>query len=254
MTFAADGTKNSAWRPMNKPGYLSILLLLGLPGLAEAQDKKPTPYPAMAPVEQYRIANAQDEIALARSAAPPSISADAEVLVLGKHGYETAIRGKNGFVCFVERSWAAGFDDAEFWNPKLRAPNCFNPPAVRSVLPQYLRRTEWVVAGISKTQMIEEARTAMASGRFTAPEAGSFSLMLSKRGYLSDDGAGPWLPHVMFFLPHGQAAAWGAGLEGSPILGTDGRPFEPTVLLIPVRRWSDGSPAPSPESEHQHSP
>ena len=239
---------------MKKPGPLSVLLLLGLPVLAAAQQKKLAPYPAMAPIEQYRIADAQDEITLARSAAPPSISADAEVLVLGKHGYQTAIRGRNGFVCFVERSWAAGFEDGEFWNPKLRAPNCFNPPAVHSVLPQYLERTEWVLAGIGKPQIIEKARAALASHRFTVPEAGSFSFMLSKQGYLSDDAAGPWLPHVMFFVPHGQAAAWGAGLEASPILGADSSPFEPTALFIPVRRWSDGSPAPSPASEHQRSP
>lgn len=239
---------------MSKLGLLSIPFLFGCLGLAQGQENKPVPYPAMASVEQYLIANVPDEIALARSAAPPSISADAEVLVLGKQGYETAVKGKNGFVCFVERSWAAGFDDPEFWNPKLRAPNCFNPPAVRSVLPQYLKRTEWVLAGIGKPQMIEDARAAVASHRFTNPESGSFSFMLSKQGYLSDDGAGPWLPHVMFFVPHGQAATWGAGLEGSPILGTDGKPFEPTVLFIPVRRWSDGSPAPTPASEHQHSP
>ena len=132
-----------------------MLVLFALPGLADAQGNKPTPYPAMAPLGQYLIADAQDEIALARSAAPPSISADAEVLVLGKHGYATAVRGTNGFVCFVERSWTAGFDDAGFWNPRIRAPNCFNPPAVRSVLPQYLKRTEWVLAGIGKAQMIE---------------------------------------------------------------------------------------------------
>ena len=239
---------------MNKPGFLPILLLLLSPGLADAQEKKPTPYPAMAPVEQYRIADAHEEIALARTAAPPSMSADAEVLVLGKHGYETAVRGRNGFVCFVERSWAAGFDDAEFWNPKLRAPNCFNPPAARSVLPQYLKRTEWALAGMGRAQIIEKARAEFASRRFTGPEAGSLSFMLSKQGYLSDDSAGPWLPHVMLFVPHGQAVAWGAGLEASPILGADGSPFEPTVLLIPVRRWSDGSPAPSPATEHQHSP
>lgn len=239
---------------MKTPGFLPILLLLLLRDFAHAQAKQHTPYPAMAPVEQYRIADPQDEIALARTAAPPSMSADAEVLVLGKHGYETAVRGRNGFVCFVERSWAAGFDDAEFWNPKLRAPNCFNPPAVRSVLPQYLKRTEWALAGIGRAQMIEKARAAFASRRFTAPEAGSLSFMLSKLGYLSDDSAGPWLPHVMFFVQHGQAVAWGAGLEASPILGADGGPFEPTVLLIPVRRWSDGSPASSPTTEHQHSP
>lgn len=243
-----------ALRSLNKPGLLAILLLLDWAGLSEAQKKEATPYPAMAPVEQYRVANTQDEIALARSAAPPSISADAEVLVLGKHGYESAVAGKNGFVCFVERSWAAGFDDAEFWNPKLRAPNCFNPPAVRSVLPQYLTRTEWVLAGIGRGEMMEKARAAVETHRFRAPEAGSFSFMLSKQGYLSDDAAGPWLPHVMFFLPHGQAPAWGAGLEGSPILGSDGRPYEPTVLFIPVPRWSDGSSAPSPASQHQHNP
>jgi hypothetical protein len=241
---------------MNRRAIIGLLLLgmLGVSAVAPAQNPQPPPYPAMAPIAQYRIAEAADEIALARSAAPPSISANAEVLVLGTRGYETAVHGQNGFVCFVERSWAAGFDDVEFWNPKLRAPNCFNPPAVRSVMPQYLRRTEWVLAGIDRAQMIDRARAAFASGRFTAPEAGSISFMLSKQGYLGDEAAGPWLPHMMFFIPHGQAAAWGAGLEASPILGIDGRPFEPTVLFIPVRRWSDGSPAPPPAAEHNHIP
>jgi hypothetical protein len=236
---------------MNKAGFLSILLLFGF---AQGQETKSSPYPVMAPLEQYRIANPQDEIALARSAAPPSISADAEVLVLGSHGYETAVKGKNGFVCFVERSWDAGFDDPEFWNPRRRGPNCLNPAAARSVLPQFLKRTEWVLAGIDKAQIIEKARAAVASGSFTAPEPASLSFMLSKQGYLGDEAAGPWLPHLMFYVPNGRATAWGAGLEGSPILGVDGRPFEPTVLLIPVRRWSDGSPAPAPASQHHHSP
>jgi len=212
---------------------------------------KSAPYPAMAPAEQYRMASPQEEIALARTAAPASIAADADVLVLGEHGYETAAHGRNGFVCFVERSWTAGSDDPEFWNPGIRAPNCFNPPAARSVLPQYVERSRWVFAHVTRQEMIENARAAFASHRFTAPEAGSFSFMLSKRGHLNDQTAGPWLPHVMFFVPHGQAAAWAAGLEGSPILGADGSGIEPTVLFIPVRQWSDGSPAPPP-SEHQH--
>ena len=116
---------------LSKYAFLMVVLLAGMP----AQDKKPTAYPAMAPIEQYRIAIRETEITLARTAAPPSISGAAEVLVLGSRGYETAVKGTNGFVCFIERSWSAGFDDPEFWNPKLRAPNCFNPPAVRNVLP-----------------------------------------------------------------------------------------------------------------------
>lgn len=230
-----------------------ILLLLLLPGLAVAQEKKHTPYPAMAPVGQYLIADPQDEIALARTAAPPSISRDAEVLVLGKHGYRTAVRGRNGFVCFVERSWTADFGDPGFWNPKIRGPNCFNRPAVRSVLPQYLQRTEWALAGLSEGQMIAKARAAFASRRFSSPAAGALSFMLSRQGYLGDQAGGPWLPHVMFFIPHDQALTWGAGLKGSPVLGADGGTLEPTVLFIPVQRWSDGSPAPSEEGEHRHS-
>ena len=225
---------------------LSLVAVLALVASAHAQGTQPTTYPAMAPIEQYLVPNREDEIVLARSAAPPSISADADVLVLGKRGYETAIKGKNGFVCFVERSWTSSFNDPEFWNPKERAPNCFNPPAARSQLPQYLKRTEWALAGASEPELIEKTRSAFADHSFGSPAPGSFSFMLSKNGYLNDAAAGPWLPHVMFFVPHGQAAVWGAGLEGSPVIGQDGSALEPTVLFIPVRRWSDGSPAPPP--------
>src|SRR5579883_2157719 len=124
-----------------------VFLMLAAAGSINAYGADTVPYPAKAPIEQYRIADRNDEIALARSAAPPSISADAEVLVLGSRGFETAVKGKNGFVCVVERAWAAGFDDAEFRNPHVRSPNCFNAPAAHAVLPQFLKRTEWVLAG-----------------------------------------------------------------------------------------------------------
>jgi len=210
-------------------------------------------YPTMAPVEQYLEKSPADEIALARTAAPPSISADADVLVLGAHGYETAVKGKNGFVCFVQRNWAAGFESAEFWNPRSRAPNCFNAEAARTELPQYLKRTEWVLAGVSKQEMIDRTRAAFADQSFKMPAPGAFSFMLSKDGYLNDEAGGPWYPHVMFFVPHGQAAVWAAGLDGSPVLGQEGSDIESTVLFIPVPRWSDGSLAPIPGQPHTHS-
>lgn len=235
---------------MKRSDFLLCTLPLLLAFAVQAQDRKVAAYAAMAPVAQYRISARDDEIALARTAAPPSISQDAEVLVLGDRGYETAAKGKNGFVCFIERSWDAGFDDPEFWNPKLRAPNCFNPPAVRSVLPQYLKRTEWVLAGVGRQEMKAKARSAIASHEFKSPEPGAFSFMLSKNGYVSDASAGPWLPHVMFFVPYGQAAAWAAGLEGSPVRGKDRSDIEPTVLFVPVRLWSDGSPAPPADAQH----
>src|SRR5262249_5271756 len=153
---------------------------------ADAEESKATPYAVMAPIAQYRIADPQEEVALARSAAPSSISADAGVLVLGSQGYETAVKGKNGFVCFVERSWAGGFDDPEFSKHKLRKPNCFNATAARTELPQYLERTKWVLAGTSKEQIIEKTKAANAGHHVKTPEAGAFSFMLSKQGYLGD--------------------------------------------------------------------
>jgi hypothetical protein len=216
-----------------------------------AQPVKPS-YPTAAPIEQYLARSTVDEIALARSAAPPSISSDAKVLVLSRRGYETAAEGTNGFVCFIQRSWAANFDDAEFWNPKIRAPNCFNAMAARTELAQYLKRTQWVLAGAGKEQLIAATRSGFADRSFMSPESGALSFMLSKEGYINDEAAGPWLPHIMLFVPHGQTAVWGAGAEGSPILGGDNTEIESTVLIIPVRRWSDGSAAPPPAEQHTH--
>jgi hypothetical protein len=224
----------------------TALVLAGVgPACAQSATATPAPYPTMAPVAQYRIADPQDEIALARSAAPPSISADAEVLVLGDRGYETAVRGKNGFSCFVERSWASPFDDPEFWNAKERGPNCFNAAAVHSVLPRYLKLTEWVLAGASKEQLMERMRAAVASHAFADPDSGAMTYMMSPHGYLG--GAdGPWMPHLMFFVARAAASSWGANVPGSPIIASEGNDLDPvTIFMIPVRRWSDGTPAPS---------
>src|SRR6202035_110765 len=126
---------------------LVLVVLLSASWQAHAQDAK-TPYPSVASLDQYLMTDRNAEISLARSAAPDSISRDAKILVLGPHGYETAVEGKNGFVCVVERAWMSPSDHPQFWNPKLRGPICFNPAATRSILPLTIKRTEWVLAGL----------------------------------------------------------------------------------------------------------
>lgn len=170
----------------------ALVIMLGAAWQARAQDAK-APYSTMAPLEQYLIPDRNTEIALARSAAPESISRDADVLVLGRHGYETAVKGKNGFVCFVQRSWAAGPDDPEFWNPKLRSPICLNPPAARSFLPLIIKKTEWVLAGRSKAQISEDLQPAFDKKDLPTLEPGAMSYMQSKQGNLNDS-AGRWHP------------------------------------------------------------
>ena len=223
----------------------ALVVILGTSWQAHAEDAK-APYPSMAPLEQYLIADRNAEIALARSAAPAAISSDAEVLVLGRHGYETADKGKNGFVCVVQRSWIAGFDDPDFWNPKLRAPICLNPPATRSYLPLIIKRTELVLAARSKAQMFEDIKAAFDKKELPTPESGAMCYMMSKQGYLSDRG-GHWHPHLMFFLPLTDPAAWGAALPGPPVIGFEDTQDRLTMFLIPVGQWSDGTAAPKDE-------
>ena len=230
---------------------IALLIVFAAAPLAKAQDAK-TPYPAMAPLEQYLMPDRNEEIKLARSAAPDSISADAEVLVLGKHGYEVAVPGKNGFVCLVERSWASPVNDPGFWNPKLRGPLCLNAPAARTYLPRAIKKTELILAGRTKTQMQDAIVAGIDKKELPAMEPGAMSYMLSKQGYLGDRAAGPWLPHLMFFTVKTDSAAWGADLAGSPIITFQNAEERMTVFLIPVRSWSDGTPAPPPGDAHSH--
>jgi hypothetical protein len=217
----------------------ALVVALGAWGQGFAQEAKGA-YPSMAPVDQYLMADRDAEIALARSAAPESISRDAEVMVLGRHGYEIAVQGKNGFVCMVERSWTAGIDDPVFWDPKIRGAICLNPPAARTVLPITLKKTDLILAGRSKAQMSEGIRDAIDKKELPTLESGSMSYMMSKQAYLGD-AAGHWHPHLMFFAPETNTASWGADLPGSPILTFGYSQDRMTVFLIPVGKWSDGT-------------
>jgi hypothetical protein len=208
-------------------------------------------YERMAPPSRYLIADRQAEINLARSAAPSAISIHATFLVLGRHGYETAEKGTNGFTCLVERSWMSPFDSSEFWNWKMRGPICYNPAAARTVLLYTLQRTDMALSGLSKPQMLDRAKAEVADKQLPAPEAGSMSYMMSKHGDLGD-GVGPWLSHLMFYAPKTDGAkngaSWGANLPASPVvLDTSCRvvPEPETVFMVPVAHWSDGTLAPT---------
>ncbi len=223
---------------------LTFLLLTVLPEAtwrAKAQARK-DPYPAMAPLNEYLMDEAS-EIALARSAAPASISNEAEVLVLGREGYTTAVNGKNGFVCIVERSWGASTDLPEFWNPKVRGPICFNPPAARTFVPIFLMKTKLVLAGKSKTEIVQATASALDRKELPALEPGAMCYMLSKQQYLNDEGKS-WHPHLMFLVSGDTATSWGANLPGSPVIATNDPEERVTIFMVWVGKWSDGTPGP----------
>jgi hypothetical protein len=220
---------------------LAALALLGA-GPVAAQPTLAQQIPDVAP---YLMADRAAEIALARSAAPKHVSDSATVLVLTRKGYVEAARGSNGFTCLVVRSFSAGLNDPDFWNPRGRAPHCLNPPAVRTVLPEMLKRTEWVLAGVSRSEIATRTRHAYDSREFPMPAAGAMAYMLSPHQHLSDSDP-HWLPHLMFYYDRSlPAAAWGAGSMTAPVIdGSAGDPQSPVlVLFVPVRQWSDGTPA-----------
>jgi hypothetical protein len=196
----------------------------------------------MAPLDRYLIPNEKAEIALARSAAPASISDAAEMMVLRRDGYATAVKGSNGFVCIVERSWANATDDAEFWNPDIRAPHCFNPAASKAFLPIFLKKTKLVLAGKSKAQIRAAVTSALDTKELPALAPGAMAYMMAKQQYLNDDGKS-WHPHLMFFVSGDAVKSWGANLAGSPVLAANDPEQRVTTFMVLASTWSDGTPA-----------
>ena len=204
-------------------------------------ESEKSPYPSMAPLNQYLMPDRNSEIALARSAAPSSISDGAEVLVLGKAGYATAAEGKNGFVCLVERSFGAATDFPEFWNPKIMAPICVNAPAARTYLPAVLMKAKLAMEGRSRMEIAQAIKSAFNRKELPPLEPGAMCYMMSKQQYLSDDNK-CWHPHMMWFIPGDAAKSWGANLPGSPAIAANDPEDRMTIFLVWVGNWSDGTP------------
>jgi len=227
----------------------ALLVALGTAHQAMAQDAT-TLYPNMAPVNQYLMSDRAAEIALARSAAPESISSDAEVLVLGRHGFETAVKGKNGFVCIVGRSWTSA-PDSEFLNPRVRVPMCVNAAAARSYLLRITKITDLTLAGQTLAQVNEGIAAAVAKKELPPMESGAMCYMMSKQGY-GRHTTEHWPSHLMFFYSQTDPAIWGANLPGSPVVAVEDTQEQLTQFVIPVQRWSDGTEVLPASSAHVH--
>ena len=208
--------------------------------LLSAQSTAAQQSPDLAP---YLMPDRSTEIALARSAAPKHVSDSATVLVLTRSGYVEAARGTNGFTCMVQHSFDGRIGAPGFWNPSIRGPICLNPPATRTVLPEMKKRAEWIMAGVSPSEIAARTKQAIASHEFLAPEPGAMAFMLSPEQHLSDTDP-HWVPHLMFFYDASMPVAqWGVGGATNTLI--DGSQLDPNaqvvVIMIPVRRWSDGT-------------
>jgi hypothetical protein len=228
----------------------SLLFVLATAYQALTQEAD-TPYSKMAPIEQYLMADRDAEIALARSAAPGSISRDADAMVLGRHGYETAVKGKNGFVCIVGRGWSAAADP-DYWNPKVRVPMCVNAAAAHSYLLGINKITELALAGKTLEQVNQAIGAAVAKKELPPMESGAMCYMMGKQGY-GGDVAPHWPAHLMFFYTDTDPALWGANLPGSPIVAVTDPLYHLTQFVIPTQKWADGTEAQATEAHNMKS-
>jgi hypothetical protein len=207
---------------------------------------KPSRAQASHDLTPFLIADRAAEVALARSSAPKNVSDSATVFVLTRSGFVEAAHGTNGFTCLVLRSFSGSLSDPAFWSSSVRAPNCLNSPASRTVLPEMRKRAEWIMAGVSTSEIAERTKRAYASHELPLPAEGAMTYMLSPNQVLGENNA-HWMPHLMFFysIKSAPPSLFGAGGMTSPVIdGSQGDPTSPVLtLLIPVRQWSDGTPA-----------
>jgi len=218
-----------------------LLLAVALTISALQAHAQTTPYPVMAPLAQYLMPEAE-EIALARSAAPKSVSDQAEVMVLRRDGYATAVKGSNGFLCLVERGWATDTGNSDFWNTKLRSPNCFNAPAAQTFATIYLMKTRLVLAGKSRKEVLQATNAALDSKELPPLAPGAMCYMMSKQQYLNDKDK-VWHPHLMFFVAGDSAKSWGANLTDSPLIAANDPEERVTIMMMIADHWSDGTSA-----------
>ena len=220
-------------------GIVALAALFGLGWRIEAQQAGPQdpagPYPNMAPIAAYRM-DRDAEIALARTAAPASITRDAGIWVLGATNFEVALPGTNGYLCVVGRAFAGPLNNPEFWSPKNRSPICLNPPAARTLWPYALKQTGLALAGATRTQIREAIKAAVARKELGPPETGSMAYMMSREAYLTDQGSHN-LAHVMFELPRDgvfpDSSAYFVSWDPAPVI----------EFNVPVGEWSDGTDA-----------
>ena len=228
--------KRIGWR------HVVMVALLGAAAPVQAQHANAhdanSPYPSMSPIAEYRM-DRSAEITLARTAAPASISRDAEIMILGEKNFEVAVKGKNGFVCAVGRAFAGPLNNPEFWNPKNRSPICYNPAAARSLWPYAMKQTGMALAGASKEQIADAIKAAVAKKELGAPASGSMAYMMSKEAYLTDRG-GHNLAHLMFELPRGGV------FQDDPGYFVSWEPAPVIEFNVPVGKWSDGTPIAPP--------
>ena len=143
----------------------------------------------------------------------------------------TAVRGRNGFLCPVERSWGAATDDhGTSGMPQSGLPFVLIRQ-LQNLCALYLMKTRLVLAGRSKTEIVQAIEAALDKKDRPALKPGAMAYRTSKHQYLSAE-AKHWHPHLVLFVPGDAATSCGANLPGSPLIAANDPEEHATIFLI----------------------
>lgn len=135
-----------------------------------------------------------EEIALARSGAPASVSDSASIWVFTDAGYELASKGNSGGACYVSRSWPASIE-----------PHCFDAEGAETIMKIHMREVELMHKGMSVDDVDRAIGADIANGKLRLPRRPAMSYMMSAgQKLISDTGqpSGAWRPHIMVYYPY----------------------------------------------------
>lgn len=167
------------------------------------------------------------EIALARSAAPAAVSAEATVLAWNGHDFEVAVEGINGVTCYVGRSRVESVE-----------PHCFDEEGARTILPIHLLETRMLHEGRSPEEIDAAVAEGLRSGALRLPKRPAMSYMMSAgQQLISDDGrpVGAWESHLMIYYPYLTQEDLGLGAVPSTeaaIVVDPGTPFSNIMIVL----------------------
>jgi hypothetical protein len=201
--------------PRSSSGPEAVGAALLLVGLTVAAAGQGTGYPKL---------SRDQELRLAISAGPLTVSQHADIYVMGQNGFEKAIAGDNGWACIVVRSAQ---------NKTLLAPHCLNPNAVKTVLPAFILEGSLQASGWEGDAINAEVLRQFESGEIPMPAGPAYAYMLSKGQRIGPNG-GNFKPHFMLYVPYANNASIGGDPKRPefPFVG----PFEnhplSTIVII----------------------
>jgi hypothetical protein len=183
------------------------------------------------------------EVALARSAAPASVSHAATIMVLGEDGYRTAVAGSNGTVCLVIRPFGGPSYIREHYDPAYQVPECLDQHAAEVILPLQLRRAELAARGLTRAEIRDSVVAAFRAGRLRRTERVSFSYMLSNASRYRPGRPGN--PHIMVYLPDDYSNDILGSIDSRDrVMFVEGGPNEPYTAAVIYREGIDFVPPP----------